>query len=80
MPRPTVARLALGSATVICSTVTLLLLTGTTSDAGIAVSAVLSLLLGLAVTLARTAEEGGESRAAGREPAAARERRSSVRG
>ncbi|MEU3449701.1 hypothetical protein AB0H29_21165 [Streptomyces thermolilacinus] len=80
MPRPTAARLALGSATVVCSTVTLLLLTGTTSDAGIALAAALSLLIGLAVTLAPSPPEGGQSRAAGREPAAARERRPSVRG
>ncbi|MFJ8697509.1 hypothetical protein [Streptomyces roseolilacinus] len=52
MPRPTAAQLALGSATVVCSTVALLLLSGATTDAGIALAGLVSLLLGLGVTLA----------------------------
>ncbi|CAL9292490.1 hypothetical protein [Streptomyces sp. SudanB25_2051] len=58
MPRPTAARLALGSATVVCSTVILLLLTGATSDAAIALSATLSLLLGVAVAAPPRAAAG----------------------
>lgn len=68
MPRPTAVRLALGSATVVCSTVALLLVTGATGDAAIALSAALSLLLGLAVTLADGATPTAGRRPAGRAP------------
>lgn len=51
MPRPNAAHLALGSAAVVCSAIALLL-TGTTSGAGIALVVPVSLALGLATTLA----------------------------
>lgn len=51
MPRPTVAQFAYGSCTVVFSTFALLLLSRTTSGAGIAVVAVAALALGLLVAL-----------------------------
>ncbi|MFG3494405.1 hypothetical protein [Streptomyces sp. NPDC047928] len=51
MPRPTAAQLAYGSATVVCSTVAMLLLFRTTTGIGVTVTAVAGLLLGLLVTL-----------------------------
>ncbi|GAA4917857.1 hypothetical protein ACFPM3_33110 [Streptomyces coeruleoprunus] len=51
MPRPTAAQLAYGSATVVCSTVALLLLFDP-AGAGVALIGVVALLLGLLVTLA----------------------------
>ncbi|GAA4082107.1 hypothetical protein [Streptomyces shaanxiensis] len=51
MPRPTAAQLAYGSCTVIFSTLAMLLLSQTSSGAGIAVIAVSALLLGLLVAL-----------------------------
>ncbi|MEU5463152.1 hypothetical protein ACH41C_14310 [Streptomyces althioticus] len=51
MPRPTVAQFAYGSCAVILSTFALLLLSGTTSGAGVAAVAVVSLALGLLVAV-----------------------------
>ncbi|WP_374982993.1 hypothetical protein [Streptomyces fradiae] len=61
MPRPNAAHLALGSAAVVCSTIALLLLTGTTSGAGIALVVPVSLALGLATTLAAARGSAGRS-------------------
>ncbi|MEV4329638.1 hypothetical protein AB0K02_03720 [Streptomyces sp. NPDC049597] len=70
MPRPTAAQYAYGSATVVFSTVALLLLTRTTDGVAVAAIGVLALALGLAVALAlpvrRVAGPSGE-RAASRE-------------
>ncbi|MFD7664454.1 hypothetical protein [Streptomyces sp. NPDC059788] len=52
MPRPTAAQLAYGSATVIFSTLVLLLLSQARTGIGIAVIAVAALALGLVVALA----------------------------
>ncbi|GGQ30740.1 hypothetical protein [Streptomyces roseolilacinus] len=68
MPRPTAAQLALGSATVVCSTVALLLLSGATTDAGIALAALVSLVLGLGVTLAAARGTGAHAGARGNTP------------
>ncbi|MGW6906550.1 MULTISPECIES: hypothetical protein [unclassified Streptomyces] len=51
MPRPTAAQLSYGSCTVIFSTLAMLLLSQTSSGAGIAVIAVAALLLGLLVAM-----------------------------
>ncbi|MFD7434138.1 hypothetical protein [Streptomyces sp. NPDC059861] len=51
MPRPTAAQLAYGSCAVIFSTLAMLLLSQTSSGAGIAVIAVAALLLGLLVAM-----------------------------
>jgi archaellum biogenesis protein FlaJ (TadC family) len=51
MPRPTAAQLAYGSCTVIFSTLAMLLLSQTSSVAGIAVIAVAALALGVLVGL-----------------------------
>jgi len=51
MPRPTAAQLAYGSATVICSTLAMLLLSQTSSGLGVAVIALAALGLGLLVAL-----------------------------
>ncbi|MDT9698673.1 hypothetical protein [Streptomyces sp. P17] len=51
MPRPTAAQLAYGSCTVIFSTLAMLLLSQTSSGAGIALIAVAALVLGLLVAL-----------------------------
>ncbi|MDN0197122.1 hypothetical protein [Streptomyces sp. S.PNR 29] len=51
MPRPSAAQLAYGSCTVIFSTLAMLLLSQTSSGAGIAVIAVAALALGLLVAL-----------------------------
>ncbi|MEY9488331.1 hypothetical protein RKD26_004125 [Streptomyces calvus] len=51
MPRPTVAQFAYGSCTVILSTLAMLLLSGTSSGVGVAVVAVIALVLGLLVAL-----------------------------
>ncbi|NSC21927.1 hypothetical protein FM076_12250 [Streptomyces albus subsp. chlorinus] len=52
MPRPNAAQLAYGSATVVCSTLAMLLLSQARSGAWIAVIAVAALALGLLVALA----------------------------
>ncbi|WP_425833203.1 hypothetical protein [Streptomyces fractus] len=51
MPRPTVAQLAYGSATVVCSTIAMVLLSQTDSGPGIPVIAVSALILGLFVAM-----------------------------
>ncbi|PVE13792.1 hypothetical protein OIE62_16340 [Streptomyces scopuliridis] len=51
MPRPTAAQLAYGTATVVCSTLVMLLLSGTTAGPGIAVIGLAALGLGLLVAL-----------------------------
>ncbi|WJV48445.1 hypothetical protein [Streptomyces flavofungini] len=51
MPRPTVAQLAYGSATVICSTLAMLLLSQTSSAPGVAVITFAALGLGLLVAM-----------------------------
>ncbi|MYW66092.1 hypothetical protein GTY65_18830 [Streptomyces sp. SID8379] len=51
MPRPTVAQLAYGSATVVLSTLAMLLLSQTESGPGIGVIAVSAVILGLFVAL-----------------------------
>ncbi|MFD3786281.1 hypothetical protein [Streptomyces cyaneofuscatus] len=51
MPRPTAAQLVYGSATVICTTLALLLLSGTESGIGVGVAAVTALALGLLVAV-----------------------------
>ncbi|MFB7369093.1 hypothetical protein ACFC0D_04555 [Streptomyces sp. NPDC056222] len=51
MPRPNAAQLAYGSATVVFSTVALLLLSRTTTALGIVVISAAGLLLGLLVTV-----------------------------
>ncbi|GAA4821641.1 hypothetical protein [Streptomyces ziwulingensis] len=51
MPRPTVAQLAYGSCTVVLSTLAMLLLSRTSSSAGIAVVAVAALALGVLVAM-----------------------------
>ncbi|WP_306322355.1 MULTISPECIES: hypothetical protein [unclassified Streptomyces] len=51
MPRPTVAQLAYGSATVVCSTIAMVLLSQTSSGPGIPVIAVSALILGLFVAM-----------------------------
>ncbi|WP_329387182.1 hypothetical protein [Streptomyces sp. NBC_01716] len=51
MPRPTAAQLAYGSATVVLSTLAMLLLSGITSVVGIAVIALFALCLGLLVSV-----------------------------
>ncbi|MGW6235618.1 hypothetical protein [Streptomyces sp. NPDC055094] len=51
MPRPTAAQLAYGTATVVCSTLVMLLLSGTTAGLGIAVIGIAALSLGLLVAL-----------------------------
>ncbi|MFJ5225715.1 hypothetical protein [Streptomyces sp. NPDC088400] len=74
MPRPTAAQLAYGSATVICSTLVMLLLSGTTTGIGVAVIAIAALGLGLLVALTVTAP--GRSRTVG----VARSRRTAAPG
>ncbi|MDQ1010522.1 hypothetical protein QFZ82_005007 [Streptomyces sp. V4I23] len=80
MPRPTAAQYAYGSATVVFSTVALLLLTRTTDGIAVAAIGVLALALGLAVALAlpvrrvtgpsgeRAASRAADLVAAGRRP------------
>ncbi|MFI6081537.1 hypothetical protein ACIBBB_11285 [Streptomyces sp. NPDC051217] len=51
MPRPTAAQLAYGSATVVLSTLAMLLLSGITSVVGIAVIALVALCLGVLVSV-----------------------------
>ncbi|MFJ1746009.1 hypothetical protein ACIOJD_07155 [Streptomyces sp. NPDC088116] len=63
MPRPTAAQLAYGSATVVCSTLVMLLLSGTTTGIGVAVIAIAALGLGLLVAL--TVTTPGRSRTVG---------------
>ncbi|MET8470483.1 hypothetical protein ABZY90_09245 [Streptomyces sp. NPDC006422] len=65
MPRPTVAQLAYGSATVVCSTIAMVLLSRTESGPGIPVIAVSALILGLFVAMSvptRRRETAAEER------------------
>ncbi|MEU4133937.1 hypothetical protein [Streptomyces wuyuanensis] len=71
MPRPTAAQLAYGSATVVVSTVAMLLLSRATTALGVAVVGVTALTLGLLVAVsvpvpdrAKAARTAGRSRAA----------------
>lgn len=73
MPRPTAAQFVYGSATVICSTLVMLLLSGTTAGLGIAVIGIAALALGLliAVTVSmprRTKAGRGRGRTGGTKP------------
>ncbi|MEU0369895.1 hypothetical protein ABZ070_06430 [Streptomyces sp. NPDC006283] len=58
MPRPTAAQLASGSATVVISTVALLLLTRTTNGFAVAAIGIASLGLGVLVALALPVRRG----------------------
>ncbi|MCX4645167.1 MULTISPECIES: hypothetical protein [unclassified Streptomyces] len=71
MPRPTAAQLAYGSATVIFSTLAMLLLSQTSSGLGVAVIALAALGLGLLVALTVPLSK---SRPAAAPPSAAEER------
>ncbi|MET9053904.1 hypothetical protein ABZW50_22440 [Streptomyces bacillaris] len=51
MPRPTAAQLVYGSATVVCTTLALLLISGTESGIGVAIAATTGLALGLLVAV-----------------------------
>ncbi|RDG36512.1 hypothetical protein [Streptomyces corynorhini] len=51
MPRPTAAQLAYGSATIVCSAIVMLLLSGTTTGVGAALVGVAALALGLIVAV-----------------------------
>ncbi|MEV7424064.1 MULTISPECIES: hypothetical protein [unclassified Streptomyces] len=51
MPRPTAAQLAYGSATIVCSALVMLLLSGTTTGVGAALVGVAALALGLLVAV-----------------------------
>ncbi|MBM9621339.1 hypothetical protein ACFQ60_20635 [Streptomyces zhihengii] len=62
MPRPTAAQYAYGSATVVFSAVALLLLTGATGPAAVAVVGTLALGLGLAVAVAAPARRAAARR------------------
>ncbi|MFD5102427.1 hypothetical protein [Streptomyces albidochromogenes] len=72
MPRPTAAQFAYGSATVVFSTVAMLLLSGTATGVGVAVIALAALALGLLVSLtvptvkaARTVRDANDAAASG---------------
>ena len=68
MPRPTAAQLSYGSATVVFSTVAMLLLSRTESGVGVAVIVLAALLLGLlvAVTVPMPLPPGAHARTAAR--------------
>lgn len=70
MPRPTVAQLAYGSATVVCSTIAMVLLSQTSSGPGVGVIAMSALILGVFVALSVPARKPGPAA----EPAPAEER------
>ncbi|MFJ8773306.1 hypothetical protein [Streptomyces microflavus] len=75
MPRPTAAQLVYGSATVVCTTLALLLLSGTESGIGVALAATTALALGLLVAVClpqprRTAHGGAAHQGAARAAAA----------
>ncbi|MEW2070058.1 hypothetical protein [Streptomyces sp. NPDC007346] len=61
MPRPTAAQLVYGSATVICTTLALLLLSGTESGLGVALAAVTALALGLLVAVRLPQAQQGQT-------------------
>ncbi|MGS2588225.1 hypothetical protein [Streptomyces hebeiensis] len=77
MPRPTAAQIAYGSATVVCSTLVILLLSGTTTGIGIAMTGIAALALGLLVTMVLTLPGRSPARSAayGRRGAAQTEAR-----
>ncbi|WP_228977153.1 hypothetical protein [Streptomyces sp. DH12] len=81
MPRPTAVRLAYGSATVVCSTVVLLLLFPAADGAWTALVGAVSLLLGVRVALGAPAGARGRGRGTGAAPtpAAAPDRQPSLR-
>jgi hypothetical protein len=62
MPRPTAAQLAYGSATVVCSTLAMLLLSGTSTGIGVAGIGLAALALGLLVAM--TVPAPGRTKAA----------------
>ncbi|GHB41618.1 hypothetical protein GCM10010347_09160 [Streptomyces cirratus] len=70
MPRPTAAQLAYGSATVIVSTIAMLLLSQTSTGIGIAVISAAALALGLLVALTVPIPRRRGRHAAGRSGAA----------
>ncbi|MEW1582123.1 hypothetical protein ACIOHB_34530 [Streptomyces microflavus] len=73
MPRPTAAQLVYGSATVVVTTLALLLLSGTESGIGVALAATTALALGLLVAVRlpqRTAPGGAAHQGAARAAAA----------
>ncbi|TLQ45647.1 hypothetical protein [Streptomyces marianii] len=77
MPRPTAAQLAYGSATVVVSTVAMLLISRATTALGVAVVGVTALALGLLVAVSLPAPDRTKAaRTAGRGRAAAVEDRS----
>lgn len=76
MPRPTAAQLAYGSCTVIFSTLAMLLLSQTSSGAGIAIIALAALALGLLVAM--TVPLPGKRPAAVEQPAPPEPLRASV--
>ncbi|WFB09254.1 hypothetical protein LRS74_21085 [Streptomyces sp. LX-29] len=84
MPRPTPAQLAYGSATVVLSTLAMLLLSETRSGLGIALIALASLALGLLIALTvpmpRAYHRPSRTVAAGRPSAPAQPRQHSLRG
>ncbi|MFH7595192.1 hypothetical protein WDV06_08805 [Streptomyces racemochromogenes] len=73
MPRPTAAQLAYGSATVIVSTIAMLLLSQTSTGVGVAVISAAALALGLlvALTVPLPRRRGRHAAARGTRPAAA---------
>ncbi|MFD7260855.1 hypothetical protein [Streptomyces sp. NPDC059874] len=71
MPRPTAAQLAYGSATVIVSTIAMLLLSQTSTGLGVAVIAAAALALGLLVAVTVPAPKRRGRHAARTGPAAA---------
>ena len=74
MPRPTAAQLTYGSCTVVFSTLAMLLLSQTSSGAGIAVIAFAALLLGLLVAMTVPVPRGTRVVTLGRTAAAEREK------
>ena len=74
MPRPTAAQLAYGSCTVVFSTLAMLLLSQTSSGAGIAVIAFAAMLLGLLVAMTVPVPRGARVVTVGRAAGAQREK------
>ncbi|MET9978369.1 hypothetical protein ACFYOI_12895 [Streptomyces microflavus] len=79
MPRPTAAQLVYGSATVVVTTLALLLLSGTESGIGVALAATTALALGLLVAVRlpqpRQTVQGGAAHQGAARAAAARTHR-----
>ncbi|MFJ4715704.1 hypothetical protein [Streptomyces sp. NPDC088785] len=74
MPRPTVAQLAYGSATVVLSTLAMLLLSQTSSGPGVGVIAMSAVILGLFVALSVPRPKQPSAPEPADPPGAARER------